>query len=85
MAAVLFKIGVTDGWGLALSHLIGKFKGGGNALSDSVRYSRETPLGSPYRLKKLRERTKADRCDWRTSNGRFGCYERLQEAGFCER
>ena len=57
VAAILFKIGVTDGWGLALSHLIGKFKGGGNALSDSVRYSRETPLGSPYGLKKLRERT----------------------------
>ena len=28
-----------------------------NALSDSGRYSRETTLGSPYGLKKLRERT----------------------------
>ena len=57
MATVLFKIGVTDGWGLALGHLIGKFKGGGNTLSDRFRYSRETPLGSPYGLKKLRKRT----------------------------
>ena len=57
VATVLFKIGVTDGWGLALGHLIGKFKGGGNALSDRFRYSRETPLGSPYGLKKLRKRT----------------------------
>ena len=58
MAAFLFKIGVTDGWGLALSYQIGKFKGSGNASGDSVRYSRETSLVVPYGLKKLRERTR---------------------------
>ena len=57
MAAFLLKIGVTDRWGLALSYLIGQFKGSGNASGDRVRYSRETSLSSPYGLKKLRERT----------------------------
>ena len=57
MATFLFKIGVTDGWGLALSHLIGKFQGSGNPSGDSVRYRRETSLVVPYGLKKLRKRT----------------------------
>ena len=57
MATFLFKIGVTDGWGFALSHLIGKFKGSSNASGDSVRYRRETSLIVTDGLKKLRERT----------------------------
>ena len=57
MAAFLFEVGVTDGWGLALSHLIGKFQGSGNTSGDRVGYRRKTSLVVPYGLKKLRKRT----------------------------
>jgi len=33
------------------------FKGSGDASSDRIRYSRETSLGRPYGVKKLRKRT----------------------------
>ena len=57
MTAFLFKGSVTDGWGLALSHLIGKFQGSGNTSGDRVGYRRKTSLVVPYGLKKLRKRT----------------------------
>ena len=57
MAAFLFKGGVTDGWGLALSHLVGKFQGSGNTSGNGFRYRRKTCLVVPDGLKKRRKRT----------------------------
>ena len=57
MAAFLFKIGVAEWWGLALSYLMGKFQGSGNTSGNSFRYCRKTSLVVPYGLKKWRKRT----------------------------
>ena len=57
MAAFLFKGGVTDGWGLALSHLVGKFQGSGNSSGNGFRHRRKTCLVVPDGLKKKRKRT----------------------------